>query len=523
MDALAQLAVMTKAKAVFESDDTFLSFPALTPLSYPADSLSFAASSAPSPQQLRMMSEFSRLANSLPTGTLFEPTPGQYLWDAYQAVLQTAIVANGDMTADQKAVLAAAEAILHVTTPDGLRSDSPMMVAYKQCRDAWFKAVQDYNARKSTAEASTDPAAQAQWKNTDEPMLRAAVDAANLAWAQQGNKDAVEAAQQQEATAAAQSPRQRWRSWASQFVPDIDVMTDPDNESFALTAFTPAEIVEHDDWPSFTLTAPEISRLVSQAPHELVAIFGEQPGASAIDALSFEYRSVSVTRPWFHPELFAAHFWKLPAGSNPLSNGATPPTGDWPAYVTAVVFARNIVVHPHASAAGPAPAVRLHAFLPIIRTTAVPVQTAVLVRVAHPVLPPHPAVPVAATATRPPVAPAGPLRAAVAPAGRTAAPPAVHPPIATAMLRLNPALPAHVILAAPRPGTPPGAAPAPAARPQPSPTAAAQPHLPQPQPAPAAAPAKTQTESAPEISILAFICKRLPASPNPDATLDWTA
>ena len=77
MDSLAHLALMTKAQLVFAAPDTFLSFPALSPLSYPPDQLSFASGNALSAQQLRSFSEFSRVTNSLPLGTIFQPRQQQ--------------------------------------------------------------------------------------------------------------------------------------------------------------------------------------------------------------------------------------------------------------------------------------------------------------------------------------------------------------------------------------------------------------------------------------------------------------
>lgn len=525
MDTFVQLALMAKAKAVFETTDTFLSFPALAPLSYPPDALRFSSTTAPTPQQLRTMSEFSRIANSLPAGVLFQPTPDHMLWDEYNTVLQSAIVASGDLSADQKSALAAAEAVLHTTTPDGLRTDSPIVVAYKQCRDAWLKAVQDYNAQKLTAQAATDPARQAQWTNTDEPLLRATIDAATADWTTRGNKAEVEAAQKQEATAAAQSPRMRWQSWVSQFVPDIDVQTDPDNLHFALTAFTPADVVDHDDWPSFTLSAPEIAKLVTTAPKELVSIFEGQSGEPSIDSLSFEYRSVAITRPWFHPDVFSARFWKLPPGSNPVCDGANPPGGDWPAYVTAVVFARNIVVHPRA-ATGPTAPVPLRGFTPITqrlqfverfdpatkRMTFVPVPMAVpvAVRAAPPALPSRPPMPLM---FRPPM-PAIP----VPPTAPTGGRPAIA---AAALIRLNPALLATAHAAPPPALHPVFVSPPPAFARPPTPPAPPPTPAPAPPPAPTLAPGANPKPAAPDISILAFICKRVPLAPNPDPSLDW--
>jgi len=78
MDSLAHLALMTKAQLVFGAPDTFLSFPALSPFSYPPDQLNFASGSALSAQQLRTFAEFSRVTNSLPLGTIFQPPSDTY-------------------------------------------------------------------------------------------------------------------------------------------------------------------------------------------------------------------------------------------------------------------------------------------------------------------------------------------------------------------------------------------------------------------------------------------------------------
>ena len=79
MDALAQLALMTKAKLVFESPGSFLSFPALSPISYSADELKFGAFTAVETAERLIFSEFSRFANALPSGTIFQPQGDSYL------------------------------------------------------------------------------------------------------------------------------------------------------------------------------------------------------------------------------------------------------------------------------------------------------------------------------------------------------------------------------------------------------------------------------------------------------------
>jgi hypothetical protein len=248
MDSLAHLALMTKAQLVFAAPDTFLSFPALSPLSYSPDELSFASGNALSAQQLRTFAEFSRVTNSLPLGTIFQPPPDAYLWDKYHEVLTTSILASGEPSSDQLTAIGTAQAYLRVTTPDGLQTDSPAVVAYKQYRDAWFKAVQDYKEKQVTAGASTDPKEQTQWKDTDEPALRAKITEAEANWESKGNKAAVEQAQKAATEIASQSPQLIWRDWSSKFIPEIDLQTDPEQNTFALTGFLPNNAVEQKDW-----------------------------------------------------------------------------------------------------------------------------------------------------------------------------------------------------------------------------------------------------------------------------------
>jgi len=65
MDARAQLALMVKAKLVFENPDTFLSFPALSPLSYAPDQLRFL----PAAHDMSVFAECSRLSDVVTPST----------------------------------------------------------------------------------------------------------------------------------------------------------------------------------------------------------------------------------------------------------------------------------------------------------------------------------------------------------------------------------------------------------------------------------------------------------------------
>ena len=341
-----QLALMAKAKLVFESDDTFLSFPVLSPRSYPPDRLKFIKpSGAMTPQDLADLSEFARITNRIPRGVLAPEDEEEYLWDVYHEVLATAQLASGSMSASDKAKYEGAMAFLYVAGPDGLRRPSAALTAYKQHRDAHIKAQEEYKGAQLTAEASDDPAVQSRWRDADEPRLREAVRHIEQAWLTVGYKAQVEAAQQIERTHAARDPALIWTEWQESFIADLDMATDTNNIRYAITGVSPYDLFDIGSWPRFTLTRAEMTRLAPQAPPELLAIFGPSPGTSDIESVSFEFRSVALTRPWLASTLFKARFWRLGAGAEPLSEGGTPPAkGRCPAYISALVFARNVTV-----------------------------------------------------------------------------------------------------------------------------------------------------------------------------------
>jgi hypothetical protein len=394
------------------------------------------------------------------------------------------------------------------------------LLTYKQYRDVWFGAVQDYKTQQSTAATAADVATQTQWRNVDEPRLRAAVQHAEADWATKGGRAAVEQAQQVQQAYAAASPELTWKAWASGFNPDLDLMTDPNQMAYALTAFAPSDVFDQE-WPTFSLTAPEIAMLATMAPPELLDIFGSGIAASKVESLSFEYRSVGLVRPWFRPAVFDARFWQLPEGAIPLSDGAAPPQGTWPAYATALVFARKISVTMREGGTTAPP--QLMRALPALTAAQVSFRPQIVARpqVAA-AMQPH-----LATSAQPQVmmaeraamlapaisiigsqifkgnapahqAPAVAMRQAV-PAGHAANPALAGHAGNPAMIRRRFGNATFTAL----PQRPPGA-----------PTPPTAPSAPTPVPPPVASPST-------DISILAFICRPLPKTPNPDPALSW--
>lgn len=499
MDATAQLALMTKAKIVFERPGTFLSFPALVPMPFSPAELDFGKALS-DPKVSAALVEFSRAVNQCPSGVIFQGDSDQYLWEHYDHWLNAMSLAQDELSPDQDAAYTHAKALLAAQDATGLVIDSPALSNYKQWRDKYMAAVQAYKSAQTTASMAQDAAAKTQWQNTDEPRLRAVVAAAMADWETKGTKTAIDAAQAKVAACEARMPSKVQLEWRSAYNPDLDHFTDPTtNATCGPSGFAPANICDHP-WTTFTLTADEIRGLTAQASKELQNIFGDT-GASGISSISFEFCSAAVVRTWFNSAVFDARFWKFSDGEPDLSDGAAPAEGAWSAYVNAVVFARHIrvttVSAPHAPPAPistfPAVALRPEVMHMLAAKQPAPaVHPPVMMMMARPMAAPAATGVLAAGSQRANLANSAPL-------------PPPRPVTVNPALRLN----AAVYRIPPAANGPVLAQPAPA--PAPAPT-------PMPTPAPAPTPPHPEDD---QVSILAFICRSLPKVPNPDPALHW--
>jgi hypothetical protein len=344
MDAVVQLALAAKAGLVFAADNTFLSFPVLEPVSFAPDELAFAKGQLGSAADLQAWSDFSRITNQVPHGVVFQGDQDRLLWDVYGEVLTRAVLASGGLTTAEEQARAAALAVLYDKGEDGRQVESARLLAWRRYRDQSLVLQEAYRSRQISAENAADPAVAQAWRSTDEPAMRAAIERCEADWAVLGFRAEVEAAQRVEESSAARSPILQWSEWRRAFTPDLDLLTDGLGNRFAATGFSPADAVADADWPRFTLSRAEMNALIGQAPAELAGILGSSGGADEIESLSFAFRSVALNRPWFRPPAFAARFWRLPDGEAPLCNGVEPPDGRLPAYVAALVLARDVRV-----------------------------------------------------------------------------------------------------------------------------------------------------------------------------------
>jgi hypothetical protein len=340
IDATVVLGLAGKMNQVFAEPGTYRSFPP-SPIGLKDTSLR-AMMADPLGAGAGAHSSFSVLVNEIPDGPMWMPDGGM-VWDVYGDVLSRAQLAETTRTPQQEADYAKAFGFLYQTRADGSVVPSPAVVAYEQCRDAYRAATNEYNNRRGEAELTADPAVRARWA-ADEPDLRARISELSQDWTSIGRRAEVDGARQVFGALASTTPAVVWSGFRRLFdptLPEIYFRTSLEGQPYVPTGYLPSDVVDVA-WPRITATADELRALAEQAPPELRERLSSG-GAAGIQRVSFEYTSVTLSRPWFTPQLFASRAWRF-ADGRMLSDGAAPPKGGCTAYVTGLVLARAITV-----------------------------------------------------------------------------------------------------------------------------------------------------------------------------------
>lgn len=358
MEATTLCALMLKAKKVFAKEQTFLSFP-ISPLPYTPRQLDFFDQSTPAAllESAHHRAEFSTVVDAIATGEAWQPTGDTRLSETYDSILDTAELAISTRTGDEEAQFQLARAILR--TAD---EDSDKLIAYRQRRDAYVLAEQRYTAAALTA-VNAGENEKLQWSNTTAPLLKRELAELLQAWMFDGFKEEVETAQMQVATLSARSPSLTWAEWRGRCNPDVDSLNDPlDGRSVMPSGFSPSNAIAPEAWRGFSLSPTEVSALLQEAPPAWLTTMLGTATPQATQAISFEFSSAAVVRPWFDPAMFKARFWKFAQDERKLSDGKSPATGECPAYVAALVFARKVRVTDAGLHPTPTPSVPFEGF-----------------------------------------------------------------------------------------------------------------------------------------------------------------
>jgi hypothetical protein len=341
LESRAVLGLLAKANELFAEDDVTLSFPLGAPVSFDVAELSNAMGPAPDAPAHALLAEFSTMMNWIPDGIVWPPSAPRRLDDIVRYIVEQADWAIGSSTPEEEARKSAARAILDIS--------NPIMQDYLTLRDAWIRAKQELRNR------------------PDDLIAVEAESRAHVALIAYPYRVTIEQAQQELVTLDERAPFRTRERMQQQIDVGVGTFDDPSGGRFSPTRPLPKDVLQATAWSSVTLDRAMLDQLATAAPAELRHHLVAEGTDEDIVSVSFEYASAQLNRQWLDAALFGLRCWRFTDDDRILSDGATPPAGDCPSYVRAVVFARNVQItrhHPDVGAGTPAQGSALHFLIP---------------------------------------------------------------------------------------------------------------------------------------------------------------
>jgi hypothetical protein len=505
---------------MFEKDDKFLTFP--IGLGFTYRYLQFmqdpTITGLSLQEQLNNKGDFAKLMNIVPGDSpLFSPDASSLLWQRTIELLNRSIFANSALSEAEEKQLSTAIDFLtdEGVTDDGLSipTYSAALMRYYEYKTLHENAMSTYLDEKITVDSTTGAegvALKQQWASYREKQLKSLIDKAEQDWINLGLKQQVEGYL---AVRSSLEPKKYLNLYRQSYLADIELSFLPPLNDQGLPAYTtyfsPFDAFDPKvPWTKLTLTKGEIDTLVSNSPAELKSLFNGGASALEIESISLEYNNVVVMRPWWKPEFCESRYWKLP-DNTVVSDGKLPRQGMIPAYITSMLVVRNITVTRKKSAASkpidigvlisnpkifkPLPGQTPPIFVPPKLEQAV-MKSASALRGTVQGSPA--ALPKTSFVARP-VQPT-PIR----PVGTKASEAIrVQPNISKVYVNtkyVGTTIKTPILTVPPKPANPGGTTPA-------------------------QAELVTETFASEGVVVLAYVCKRIPRSPNPDAKLSWSA
>lgn len=355
MESKISLALATKLEMIFEKEDKFLTFP--LGIGFPYRYLNFMKDPSDSgltlQEQLNNKGDFARLLNIIPDDSVaFSADASRFLWDELKIVLKNSIFAiSGLSEAENKSLDQAIDFLTDIKTEeDGteIPVNSIAVTKYYEYKLVYENSANTYLSEKITVENSTGPEGdklKQQWAAYRENELINLKTKAEADWKNLGFKEEVENNQSIKNTLELKKYLDKYRQ---AYLDEIDISEIPDLNGvgigFCTTFFSPIDAFDTNlPWITLTLTKGEIENLVQNASVELKNLFNVGQGGEDIESCSLEYNNVVVIRPWYKPEFFASRYWKL-SEDMIISDGNLPRKGKIPAYITSMVVVRNIQI-----------------------------------------------------------------------------------------------------------------------------------------------------------------------------------
>lgn len=338
------IAIVGKLNDLYENNDVFLSFP-LGKIAFSHQSLDFlkqkSSTGASEIEKLNYRANFSRIVNMIPRDhVLFEMDASRFVWDEYQYALESANFAKSSLTTQEEKDLNEAIHFL------GESKESSELKKYKFYRARFDVINRQYAQKKLSVELSTGVEGELlkkEWDTLLETELRDAKVRAEDEWINLGHKFKVEKYQ-----SIRNSLEEKKYGNADKYLSDFRssefLDTNGVGASIYSTLYGPQNAFDPNVvWTEVVITSSEIQSYVDKATEEVKNLFSGEVSSDLnnLDSITLEYNNVSVIRPWFNSWFFEMRNWRLPE-NDIMSDGNIPRNGRLPAFISSMIMIKNV-------------------------------------------------------------------------------------------------------------------------------------------------------------------------------------
>jgi len=296
----------------------------------------------------------------------------------YSEILRFSKVVTHELSNEEKAKLEKFRNFLRTTKKvknlitdeeTTLTVDGPVLQAYNEKMQAYITAALVYNNKRVTAQSATGvegKAAVLDWANNAK-LYRLQVKAAEDAWTSGGYRNEID----QINAYINQVTMRDMMLWKQHLLENFDnakVSGLGPGQEFLYTTLIPGNFANSTGWTEFSYNHEQVSSSSHTESNSWSvgggvnfglwsaggSAHGESQNYSSDFSVSsfkigFSLSQIVISRPWFYPEFFMNRGWMLRKGEGWMyddmpSDGQKPPKGNFIAYPTTILFAKNIVI-----------------------------------------------------------------------------------------------------------------------------------------------------------------------------------
>jgi hypothetical protein len=346
MNANISLALATKIDMILSANygsdsGKFLSFvPPGQPMSFDFDELILTTDGEKDTDVQTIDSNkynFAYLANVIPEDkVVFEDKNGLLLWDQFKSIIDNSITANMNSSTEDQMLLAEKRIFLE----NNYATYRNYKIPFDQATDNFLNAKisLDCSAGEDKVKLQND------WDNFQKEMLEERIKSTLNDLIFLGKKNEIEACMQSISKITTATGINDLRNEIAQALDSLVVSENDLGLPYFPTLYSPSNIFQKKSvWSKIILLNSEIELICKNAKPDLKNAYPENDSGDNIEYLSFEYAIVSIVRPWFFEDFLNSDSFKLNELIDPVINdGNIPANGMIPCFINKFICLKKI-------------------------------------------------------------------------------------------------------------------------------------------------------------------------------------